>query len=166
MSAINMDLDKQFKFNFKRSVIIGGKTYHVTFNDEMDRTLRNLQLEISDFYNKQVKSSKKFENEMTVEQRKDYLETQQKALLSDVFDALDGVLGVKGAGKDIYNYYDQKSYALFKKIQVLRETKEKLDRTNEARQREKHEARTAQYTGKKKRVNEHAIANKKRESKK
>ena len=166
MSAINMDLDKQFKFNFKRSVIVGGKTYHVTFNDEMDRTLRNLQLEISDFYNKQVKSSKKFENEMTVEQRKDYLETQQKALLSDVFDALDGVLGVKGAGKDIYNYYDQQSYALFKTIQVLRETKEKLDGTNEARQREKHEARTAQYTGKKKRVNEHAIANKKRESKK
>lgn len=166
MSAINMDLDKQFKFNFKRSVIIGGKTYHVTFNDEMDRALRNLQLEISDFYNKQVKSSKKFENEMTVEQRKDYLETQQKALLSDVFDALDDVLGVKGAGKDIYNYYDQQSYALFKTIQVLRETKEKLDGTSEARQREKHEARTAQYTGKKKRVNEHAIANKKRESKK
>lgn len=166
MSAINMDLDKRFKFNFKRGVIIGGKTYHVTFNDEMDRALRNLQLEISDFYNKQVKSSKKFENEMTVDQRKDYLEKQQKALLSDVFDALDGVLGVKGAGKDIYNYYDQQSYALFKTIKVLRETKEKLDGTNEARQREKHEARTAQYTGKKKRVNEHAIANKKRESKK
>lgn len=166
MSAINMDLDKQFKFNFKRSVIIGGKTYHVTFNDEMDRALRNLQLEISDFYKKQQDASKKFEDEMTVDQRKDYLEKQQKALLNDVFEALDDVLGVKGAGKDIYNYYDQQSYALFKTIQVLRETKEKLDGTNEARQREKHEARTAQYTGKKKRVNEHAIANKKRESKK
>lgn len=161
-----MDLDKQFKFNFKRDVIIGGKTYHVTFNDEMNRALRDLQLEISDFYNNQVKVSKKFEDEMTVDQRKNYIEKQRKALLSDVFDALDDVLGVKGAGKDIYNYYDQQSYALFKTIKVLRETKEKLDGTNEARQREKHEARTAQYTGKKKRVNEHAIANKKRESQK
>ncbi len=166
MSAINMDLDKQFKFNFKRSVIIGGKTYHVTFNDEMDRALRNLQLEISDFYKKQQDASKKFEDEMTVDQRKDYLEKQQKTLLNDVFEALDDVLDVKGAGKSIYDYYDQQSYALFKTIKVLRETKEKLDGTNEARQREKHEARTAQYTGKKKRVSEHAIANKKRGSQK
>lgn len=161
-----MDLDKQFKFNFKRSVIIGGKTYHVTFNDEMDRALRNLQLEISDFYKKQQDASKKFEDEMTVDQRKDYLEKQQKTLLNDVFEALDDVLDVKGAGKSIYDYYDQQSYALFKTIKVLRETKEKLDGTNEARQREKHEARTAQYTGKKKRVSEHAIANKKRGSQK
>ena len=165
MSAINMDLDKQFKFNFKRSVIIGGKTYHVTFNDEMDRALRNLQLEISDFYKKQQDASKKFEDEMTVDQRKDYLEKQQKALLNDVFEALDEVLGVKGAGKSIYDYYYQQSYALFKTIKVLRDTKEKLDGTNEARQREKHEARTAQYTGQKKRVSEHAIVNKKRGSK-
>lgn len=165
MSAINMDLDKQFKFNFKRSVIIGGKTYHVTFNDEMDRALRNLQLEISDFYKKQQDASKKFEDEMTVDQRKDYLEKQQKALLNDVFEALDDVLSVKGAGRSIYDYYDQQSYALFKTIKVLRDTKEKLDGTNEARQREKHEARTAQYTGKKKRVSEHAIVNKKRGSK-
>ena len=102
---------------------------------------------------------------MTVDQRKDYLEKQQKALLNDVFEALDDVLGVKGAGKSIYDYYDQQSYALFKTIKVLRETKEKLDGTNEARQREKHEARTEQYTGQKKRVSEHAIANKKRGSK-
>ncbi len=70
------------------------------------------------------------------------------------------------AGKSIYDYYDQQSYALFKTIKVLRDTKEKLDGTNEARQREKHEARTAQYTGKKKRVSEYAIANKKRGSQK
>lgn len=165
MSAINMDLDKQFKFNFKRSVIIGGKTYHVTFNDEMDRALRNLQLEISDFYKKQQDASKKFEDEMTVDQRKDYLEKQQKALLNDVFEALDDVLGVKGAGKAVYEYYDKQSYALFETIRVLRETKEKLDGTYKARQREKHEARTAQYTGQKKRVSEHAIVNKKRGSK-
>ncbi len=166
MSAINMDLDKQFKFNFKRDVIIGGRTYHVTFNDEMDNALRNLQLEISDFYNKQTQISEKFEDEMNVEERKNYLATQQKALLNDVFVALDSILGVKGAGESIYNYYNHQSYALFKTIKVLRNTKEKLDGTNEARQREKHEARAAQYTGKKKRVNEHAIANKKRGSQK
>ena len=51
MSAINMDLDKRFKFNFKRQVIIGGKTYNVVFNDANDQALMDLELEMQDFYN-------------------------------------------------------------------------------------------------------------------
>ena len=164
MSAINMDLDKQFNFNFKKKVTIGGKTYNVVFNDAMDQALRDLQLEMQDFYDQQTKKTDEFE-EMTVDQRKKYLADQFKQVVDDAEQLLDKVLGQKGAGKSIYEYYDKQSYALFKTIGVLRETKEKLDGTYEARQREKHEARTAQYTGRKKRVKNHAIANKKRGSK-
>lgn len=164
MSAINMDLDKRFKFNFKRQVIVGGKAYNVVFNDANDQALRDLQLEMQDLYSKQAKATDEFEK-MNVDQRKSYLAEQLKQVVKDCEETLDKVLGKKGAGKSIYEYYDKQSYALFKTIGVLRETKEKLDGTYEARQREKHEARTAQYTGRKKRVSEHAIANKKRGSK-
>lgn len=164
MSAINMDLDKRFKFNFKRQVIVGGKTYNVVFNDANDQALRDLQLEMQDLYSKQTKAYDEFEK-MNVDQRKSYLAEQLKQVVKDCEETLDKVLGKKGAGKSIYEYYDKQSYALFKTIGVLRETKEKLDGTYEARQREKHEARTAQYTGRKKRVKDHAVANKKRGSK-
>lgn len=164
MSAINMDLDKRFKFNFKRQVIVGGKTYSVVFNDANDQALRDLQLEMQDLYSKQTEATDEFEK-MNVDQRKSYLAEQLKQVVKDCEETLDKVLGKKGAGKSIYEYYDKQSYALFKTIGVLRETKEKLDGTYEARQREKHEARTAQYTGRKKRVKNHAIANKKRGSK-
>lgn len=164
MSAINMDLDKRFKFNFKRQVIVGGKTYSVVFNDANDQALRDLQLEMQDLYSKQTEATDEFEK-MNVDQRKSYLAEQLKQVVKDCEETLDKVLGKKGAGKSIYEYYDKQSYALFKTIGVLRETKEKLDGTYEARQREKHEARTAQYTGRKKRVKDHAIANKKRGSK-
>lgn len=164
MSAINMDLDKRFKFNFKRQVTVGGKTYSVVFNDANDQSLRDLQLEMQDLYSKQTKATDEFEK-MNVDQRKSYLAEQLKQVVKDCEETLDKVLGKKGAGKSIYEYYDKQSYALFKTIGVLRETKEKLDGTYEARQREKHEARTEQYTGRKKRVSEHAIANKKRGSK-
>ena len=164
MSAINMDLDKRFKFNFKRQVIVGGKTYSVVFNDANDQALRDLQLEMQDLYSKQTEATDEFEK-MNVDQRKSYLAEQLKQVVKDCEETLDKVLGKKGAGKSIYEYYDKQSYALFKTIGVLRETKEKLDGTYEAQQREKHEARTAQYTGRKKRVKNHAIANKKRGSK-
>ena len=164
MSAINMDLDKRFKFNFKRQVIVGGKTYSVVFNDANNQALRDLQLEMQDLYSKQTEATDEFEK-MNVDQRKSYLAEQLKQVVKDCEETLDKVLGKKGAGKSIYEYYDKQSYALFKTIGVLRETKEKLDGTYEARQREKHEARTAQYTGRKKRVKNHAIANKKRGSK-
>lgn len=164
MSAINMDLDKRFKFNFKRQVTVGGKTYNVVFNDANDQSLRDLQLEMQDLYSKQTKATDEFEK-MNVDQRKSYLAEQLKQVVKDCEETLDKVLGKKGAGKSVYEYYDKQSYALFKTIGVLRETKEKLDGTYEARQREKHEARTAQYTGRKKRVKDRAIANKKRGSK-
>ena len=164
MSAINMDLDKRFKFNFKRQVIVGGKTYSVVFNDANDQALRDLQLEMQDLYSKQTEATDEFEK-MNVDQRKSYLAEQLKQVVKDCEETLDKVLGKKGAGKSIYEYYDKQSYALFKTIGVLRETKEKLDGTYKARQREKHEARTAQYTGRKKRVKNYAIANKKRGSK-
>lgn len=164
MSAINMDLDKRFKFNFKRQVIVGGKTYSVVFNDANNQALRDLQLEMQDLYSKQTEATDEFEK-MNLDQRKSYLAEQLKQVVKDCEETLDKVLGKKGAGKSIYEYYDKQSYALFKTIGVLRETKEKLDGTYEARQREKHEARTAQYTGRKKRVKNHAIANKKRGSK-
>lgn len=164
MSAINMDLDKRFKFNFKRQVIVGGKTYNVVFNDANDQALRDLQLEMQDLYSKQAKATDEFEK-MNVDQRKSYLAEQLKQVVKDCEETLDKVLGKKGAGKSIYEYYDKQSYALFKTIEALRKTKEKLDGTYETQQREKHEARTAQYTGRKKQVSEHAIANKKRGSK-
>ena len=164
MSAINMDLDKRFKFDFKRKVTVGGKTYNVIFNDANDQALLDLQVEMEAFYDKQTKANDKFEA-MTVDERKAFLKEQRKKFVEDLEDTLDKVLGEPGAGKNIYEYYDEQSYALFETIKVLRETKSKLDGTYKARQREKHEARTAQYTGQKKRVSDHAIAKKKRGSK-
>ena len=160
MSAINMDLDKRFNFNFKKKVTIGGKTYNVVFNDAMDQALLDLQVEMQDFYDRQTKKTDEFE-EMTVDQRKKYLANQYKQVVHDAEETLDEVLGVQGAGKAIYKYYDEQSYALFKTIQVLREEKEKLDGTAKEQQRQKHQARIAQYTGQKERVKANANTKKK-----
>lgn len=160
MSVINLDLDKKFNFNFKRKVIIGGETYSVVFNDAVDQSLLDLQLEMQDFYDQQTKTTEEFE-EMTIDQRKVYLAKQYKQVVADCEEMLDKVLGKKGAGKHIYDFYDQQSYALFKTIQVLRETKEKLDGTAKERERQKHQARISEYTGRKKRVKAHAQPKKK-----
>ncbi len=160
MSAINMDLDKRFRFNFKRKVTVGGQTYTVVFNDAMDQALRDLQLEMQDFYDQQTKKTDEFE-EMTVDQRKKYLADQFRQVVDDAEQLLDKVLGQKGAGKHIYDYYNQQSYALFETIRVLRETKEKLDGTAKEQERQKHQARVSEYTGRKKRVKSHDQSKKK-----
>lgn len=161
MSAINMDLDKRFNFNFKKKVTIGGKTYNVTFNDEMDRVLRDLQIEMGGLYEQTNNQSDEFEG-MTIDERKKYLNDRFKQIILDVEKALDGILGKAGAGKSIYDYYNQQSYALSETLRVLRETKEKLDGTAKEQQRQKHQARIAQYTGQKERVKDNANTNKKR----
>ena len=155
-----MDLDKRFHFNFKRKVTVGGQTYTVVFNDAMDQALRDLQLEMQDFYDQQTKKTDEFE-EMTVDQRKKYLADQFKQVVDDAEQLLDKVLGQKGAGKHIYDYYNQQSYALSETIRVLRETKEKLDGTAKEQERQKHQARVSEYTGRKKRVKSHAQSKKK-----
>lgn len=155
-----MDLDKRFRFNFKRKVTVGGQTYTVVFNDAMDQALRDLQLEMQDFYDQQTKKTDEFE-EMTVDQRKKYLADQFKQVVDDAEQLLDKVLGQKGAGKHIYDYYNQQSYALSETIRVLRETKEKLDGTAKKQERQKHQARVSEYTGRKKRVKSHAQSKKK-----
>ncbi len=155
-----MDLDKRFRFNFKRKVTVGGQTYTVVFNDAMDQALRDLQLEMQDFYDQQTKKTDEFE-EMTVDQRKKYLADQFKQVVDDAEQLLDKVLGQKGAGKHIYDYYNQQSYALSETIRVLRETKEKLDGTAKEQERQKHQARVSEYTGRKKRVKSHAQSKKK-----
>lgn len=161
MSAINMDLDKRFNFNFKKKVTIGGKTYNVTFNDEMDRVLRDLQIEMGGLYEQTNNQSDEFEG-MTIDERKKYLNDRFKQIILDVEKALDGILGKAGAGKSIYDYYNQQSYALSETLRVLRETKEKLDGTAKEQQRQKHQARIEQYTGRKERVKANANTNKKR----
>ena len=155
-----MDLDKRFHFNFKRKVTVGGQTYTVVFNDAMDQALRDLQLEMQDFYDQQTKKTDEFE-EMTVDQRKKYLADQFRQVVDDAEQLLDKVLGQKGAGKHIYDYYNQQSYALSETIRVLRETKEKLDGTAKEQERQKHQARVSEYTGRKKRVKSHAQSKKK-----
>lgn len=155
-----MDLDKRFRFNFKRKVTVGGQTYTVVFNDAMDQALRDLQLEMQDFYDQQTKKTDEFE-EMTVDQRKKYLADQFRQVVDDAEQLLDKVLGQKGAGKHIYDYYNQQSYALFETIRVLRETKEKLDGTAKEQERQKHQARVSEYTGRKKRVKFHDQSKKK-----
>lgn len=155
-----MDLDKRFNFNFKKKVIIGGKTYNVVFNDAMDQALLDLQVEMQDFYDRQTKKTDEFE-EMTVDQRKKYLADQFKQVVDDAEQLLDKVLGQKGACKHIYDYYNQQSYALSETIRVLRETKEKLDGTAKEQERQKHQARVSEYTGRKKRVKSHAQSKKK-----
>lgn len=152
MAAINLDLDKQFHFNFKRKVIIGGKTYDVIFNDKMDRVLRDLQIEMQGFFQKQTQMNEEFTEKMTVDERKQYLAEQEKNILVHVEETLDGILNKKGAGKAIYDYYDHQSYALYRTIEVLRKTKDKLDGTKRIQDQRKHDARTSEYTGKKKRV--------------
>ena len=161
MSAINMDLDEKFRFNFERKVTIGGQTYNVTFNDEMDRVLRDLQVEMEALYNQQTKKTDEFEK-MTVDQRKNYLNDQFKQVILNVEMALDGILGRSGAGKAIYKHYDQQSYALYETLRVLRETKEELDGTAKEQERKKHQARIEQYTGRKERVKNHVNTHKKR----
>lgn len=161
MSAINMDLDKRFNFNFKKKVTIGGKTYNVAFNDEMDRVLRDLQIEMGGLYEQTNNQSDEFEG-MTIDERKKYLNDRFKQIILDVEKALDEILGKVGAGKSIYDYYNQQSYALSETLRVLRETKEKLDGTAKEQQRQKHQARIEQYTGRKERVKANANTNKKR----
>ena len=130
MTAINLDLDKRFKFNFKRKVTIGGQTYDVVFNDQLGSAIDD--------------KAKTFNN-MNVDQQQSYLVNKQDELVRNIEQALDRILGKKGAGKHIYDYYDHQSYALFQVIKALRETKEKLDGTEEMRKRQEHAARRQQY---------------------
>lgn len=144
MTAINLDLDKRFKFNFKRKITIGGQTYDVVFNDQLAKTLQKLQLQIENLGSAIDDKAKTF-SDMNVDQQQSYLINKQDELVRNIEQALDRILGKKGAGKHIYDYYDHQSYALFQVVKVLRETKEKLDGTEEMRKRQEHAERRQQY---------------------
>lgn len=144
MTAINLDLDRKFNFRFKYPIKVGGKTYQVTFNDDLQKALRDLQVEIEAFYKEMTKSDDKFE-QMTVAQQQAYLTNKQQQVVADLEKGLDAILGQKDAGKHIYEYYDKQSYALFQVIKVLREKKDELDGTKRLRDQEQREARRQQY---------------------
>lgn len=146
-NAINLDLDKRFNFNFKRRVTLAGKTYSVTFNDQLGKDLTNLQLEIDGVQRDVYSKEDAFNDDMTVDQRKDYVASTSGAVLSDMLAFLDSVFG-KGEGKRIYDYFGRQSYVLLQVIKVLRETKEKLDGTATYNKQQEHLARKRQYTKK------------------
>lgn len=158
MTAINLNLDKKFSFNFKRKVTVGGRTYEVVFNDALAKALRDLQVEIEAFFKEMTKDDDRF-GDMTVIQQKDYLTDKQQGIVKDLEKGLDAILGKKGSGEAIYEYYDQQSYALFQVIKVLRETKDKLDGTAALQKQEEQAARRRQYIKNPKGGKRHAHAN-------
>jgi hypothetical protein len=158
MTAINLDLDKKFSFNFKRKVTVGGHVYEIVFNDALAKALRDLQVEIEAFFKEMTKDDDRF-GDMTVVQQQDYLTDKQHGIVKDLEKGLDAILGKKGAGKAIYEYYDQQSYALFQVIKVLRETKDKLDGTALLQKQAEQAARRRQYIKKPKGGKRHAHAN-------
>ena len=155
MNAINLDLDEQFSFNFKRKVTIGGKAYNVTFNDQVGEVLQKLQLQI-DSLSRSIESKAAGFDKMNVDQQQAFLVDKQNELITQIEQALDHLLGSKGAGKQIYEYYDCQSYALFQVIKALRETKEQLDGTNELQKQQEHAARRRQYLKPKVNKNAHS----------
>lgn len=142
MTAINLDLDKKFHFDFKRKVKIGGKTYDVTFNDDLGKAIADAQIEVANFYKKMNESGF---DEMTVQQQKGELHDRFDELVAKVESSLDSLLGQKGAGKSIYDYYDHQLYALLKTFEVLRQTNDSLNGVREQEERDAKEARRQAY---------------------
>ena len=142
MTAINLDLDKKFNFDFTRKVIIGGKTYNVTFNDEMSKAITDAQIEVANYYKKLRQSNF---DELTVQQQKGQVTQAYNELIDKVEQALDQMLGQKGAGKAIYDYYNHQLYALLKTFEALRETNDKLNGNKEEQERAEREARRQAY---------------------
>lgn len=109
MSVIN--LDKQFKFNPERQVIIGGKTYSLVFNDTLEEKLTNLQITMVTAMENLNKEQDKFINNMSLDERKSLVKKSLAGALKDLKKALDDVLG-KGEGERLYKYYHESTYAL------------------------------------------------------
>ena len=150
MSVINLDLDAKFAFDFKRRVIIAGHEYVISFNDKLDMTLKDLDLDAHGFVEEINKQSDKFEQEMTVDDRKQYIHRLNKQAQERILDSLDAIFG-DGEGQRIYDYYDQSMYAMVRIVEVLRDTLAEINGEKRDNDAAKHQARKQSYTRKRRR---------------
>lgn len=155
MTAINLDLDKQFKFDFKRKVIVAGKEYNVIFNDATSEILTDLRVEMQGLGEKVGQAADNFEHSMTVAERKDYLHKTNVEARKKIMESLDEIFGV-GEGQRIYDYFGQQMYVLMKIVRALLDTQRELVGEKKINDQRKHAARKRAYTKKKVR---HAVAN-------
>lgn len=150
MSIINLDLDAKFAFDFKRRVIIAGKEYVISFNDKLDTTLKDLDLDVQGLAENLNKQSDKFEQEMTVDDRKQYIHQVNQQAQERILDSLDAIFG-DGEGQRIYDYYDQSMYAMVRIVEVLRDTLAEINGEKRDNDAAKHQARKQSYTRKRRR---------------
>lgn len=155
MTAINLDLDKQFKFDFKRKVIVAGKEYNVIFNDATSEILTDLRVEMQGLGEKVGQAADNFEHSMTVAERKDYLHKTNVEARKKIMESLDEIFGA-GEGQRIYDYFGQQMYVLMKIVRALLDTQRELVGEKKINDQRKHAARKRSYTKKKVR---HAVAN-------
>ena len=150
MSIINLDLDAKFAFDFKRRVIISGKEYVISFNDKLDTTLKDLGLDVQGLAENLNKQSDKFEQEMTVDDRKQYIHQVNQQAQERVLARVDAIVG-DGEGQRIYDYYDQSMYAMVRIVEVLRDTLAEINGEKRDNDAAKHQARKQSYTRKRRR---------------
>lgn len=150
MSVINLDLDAKFAFDFKRRVIIAGHEYVISFNDKLDTTLKDLNLDVQGLVENMNKQSDKFEQEMTVDDRKQYIHQVNRQAQEWVLASLDAIFG-GGEGQRIYDYYDQSIYAMVRIVEVLRDTLAEINGEKRDNDAAKHQARKQSYTRKRRR---------------
>ncbi|WP_323074858.1 hypothetical protein [Limosilactobacillus reuteri] len=151
MTAINtVNLDEQFSFDPKRKVIIGGKTYELTFNDKLQEALTNLQITMVSAADSLEKEQEKFINDMDVKQRKQLIQNTMKSTLKNLKQSLDDVLG-KGEGERLYKYYKESTHALSAIAQELIKIDDEVNGEKKDTQKAKKKALRKHYASKKRR---------------
>ena len=96
------------------------------------------------------KQSDKFEQEMTVDDRKQYIHQVNQQAQERVLASLDAIFG-DGEGQRIYDYYDQSMYAMVRIVEVLRDTLAEINGEKRDNDAAKHQARKQSYTRKRRR---------------
>lgn len=154
MAAINLNFDDDFKkINLERNVVIGGKEYHLVFDDEMFQKITDLQIAETGVLDEMVKGKDQFVNDMTVDQRKKFIKKTLTDGLSELEASLDAILG-KGEGERLYKHFGKSTYVLNQIAQKLIELNDRINgdqAENEAQRKKAIKQHYNRKNGKKKR---------------
>lgn len=123
--AINLD----DRINNQEDVVIAGKNYKVTFNDDFRKQVSAVMLKAQEEIHKAEQIDNKKINSMTHEEKTELLDNVFESARQAMTDFFDKCFG-KGEGKRIFDFYHQDTSALQKIMAILQKEADKETRQN------------------------------------
>lgn len=153
--AINNVVNIDDQLSRTKEVHLAGKDYEVKISDNTDRALTKLTgvdlPKMIEEVEKKIDLLDEDNNAPDYNEYFNFVESNINEVRDKVFETLDEVLGEDGAGKEVYDYYNQSTKTLLNVVDLLQGALNDVmeDRTEAARQKYQNRNQRRKKTAKK-----------------